>query len=286
MVMENKELMITLWNYCNNRCVFCYNRGYYHFPINVKDHLDKCLELLKSDDIKEYTCIRLVGGELFDGFIDECGIEKEFLEILQQLEYLVDNNIIQKINVVTNLIYLDERMLCYVLDKFKDKITLSTSYDKFGRFISSCTETFWWRNIELLQHGYPQLEVDVGINITQPFIEKVTKEWLDAFQKRLGKYTINFNELFTGIDGVTKESCAFKDYFPKRKDFIHFLQKLKQWNYLNTIVGTKDTKLIHYVFDETGIAKLKDTDNLQNQGYIDSDVSMRDDIKRIVNGNW
>lgn len=283
--MENKELMITLWNHCYHRCFFCYNRGYYDFPLDLKKHIKNCLNLLKSENIKEYGCIRLVGGELFDGFIDDFDIKKEFLEILDQLEYLINNSTIKKVNVVTNLMYSDKSILCYVLNRFKGKITLSTSYDEFGRFNSTSDKLTWWKNIRFLQSNYPDLEIDVGINTTQPFIETIDKKWLDEFQEKLGKYTINFNELFAGIDNKSKKTCEYKDYFPKRRDFIQFLQKLKQWNYLNTIVGTKDTKLIHYVFDETGIAKLKDTECLQNQGYIDSEAKMRDDIKRIIDAD-
>lgn len=281
MTMENKELMITLWNHCNNRCSFCYNIGYYHFPINLKTHLSNCLMLLKSDSIKDYNYIRLIGGELFDGAIDNLNIRKEFEEILQQLEYLIDNNIIQKINIVTNLMYIDRKDLCQVLDRFKHKITLSTSYDEIGRFANETKKEMWWDNIKFLQYNYPKLEVDIGINITQPFIEKVNKKWIDEFQKKIGTYTINFNELFAGIDDKNKESCIFKNYFPKRKDFIKFLQNLKQWGYSNTISKTKNIKLIHYVFDNTGVAKLKDTNNLSNQGYIDSNILMQNDINKV-----
>lgn len=282
--MRNKELMITLWNHCNNRCFFCYNCGYYHFPLDLKTHLKNCLELLKSESIKEYNCIRLVGGELFDGFIDKYEIRKEFEDILQQLEYLISANIIKNVNIVTNLIYLDKNDLCFVLNKFKDKITLSTSYDDFGRFTEESKE-LWWNNIEFLQKMYPDLQVDIGINITQPFIVSVKKEWLDEFKERIGKYTINFNELFTGIDNKSKQDCQFRDYFPKRKDFIRFVQNLKKWGYLNSIIGTKDIKLIHYVFDDKGIAILKDTDNIENQGYIDSNALIKDDIKKVINAN-
>lgn len=283
-----KELMITLWNGCYNRCFFCYNRGYYHFPIDLKAHLKYCLELLKSDTIKEYNCIRLIGGELFDGFIHENKIENEFIEILQQVKYLIDNNIIEKVNVVTNLIYFDERDLDYVLNLFGNKITLSTSYDMFGRFLNISNEIMWWNNIKHLQQDYPNLQVDVGINVTQPFIEKVNKKWLDTFQKKLDKYSIEFNELFTGIDNKNKEDCIFKEYFPKRKDFIRFLQNLKQWNYLNTIIRKDDIQLIHLIFDEKGNIEFKDTSKIPvtNQSYIDSDKSMLEDIERIVDGNW
>lgn len=284
--MQNKELMITLWNHCNNRCFFCYNRGYYHFPIDLKKHLNDCLNLLKSDVIKEYTNIRLVGGELFDGFIDKCDIKNEFEEILCELETLIIKNTIEKINIVTNLMYTDRKTLCDVLNRFDSKITLSTSYDMFGRFNDDLIENVWWQNIEYLQKNYPDLKVDIGINITEPFIQNVNKEWLDSFKQRLIKYSINFNELFTGIDNESKENCSFKEYFPKRKDFILFLQKLKEWNYFNYIIGTKDIKLMHYVFDKTGIAIIKDTSSISNQGYIDSNACMQEDIKRIANADW
>ena len=87
--MQNKELMITLWNYCNSRCDFCYNGGYYHYPINIKDHLNNCLTLLKSDIINDYVCIRLVGGELLNHKILMVGVDP--VEVDKNLAGLIAN---------------------------------------------------------------------------------------------------------------------------------------------------------------------------------------------------
>ena len=177
----NKELMITLWNRCNNKCTFCYNQGFYHFPIDINKHLDNCIALLKSDKIKEFNCIRLIGGELFDNAIDSLNVRKQFNKILDTLQGLLETKQIQTVNIVTNLLYTDRKDLCYVLDFFKDNITLSTSYDLVGRFKSKTEEEKWWNNIRFLQKEYPSLLVDVGINITQPLITQINKEWLDNF---------------------------------------------------------------------------------------------------------
>ncbi len=287
--MPDKELMITLWNHCNNRCTFCYNQGFYNLPINLKQHLVKCNNLLKSNRIKDYTCVRLVGGELFDGAIDQLNVRHHFTVIENSLLLLLNKNIIKNVNVVTNLLYEDVTDLIDFIDKFEYKMTLSTSYDYIGRF-SSHTETIWWNNLKQLKKTYPNLKIDIGINITQPLIENISKVWLDNFKENTD-CDINFNELFSGIDQIDKQDCNFSELFPKRKDFLQFLKNLRDWGYLNCITETKDIKLMHYVFDgKTGKAIIKDTSKISDEkhrqdGYIDSDVAMCDDIRRFRNAN-
>lgn len=288
--MPNKELMITLWNRCNNRCTFCYNQGFYDLPTDLKLHLVKCNNLLKSKKIREYSCIRLVGGEIFDGAIDQLNV-RQYIDVIENsLLLLLTKNYINSVNVVTNLLYDDKTDLINFINKFKDKLTLSTSYDVFGRF-SSYTEKLWWNNLRYLKENYPDLKIDIGINITQPLIENISKEWLDNFIQQT-KCDINFNELFSGISKINKQDCKFKELFPKRRDFLQFLKNLKNWGYLNCITETKNTKLIHYIFNSrTGEAELKDTDKISDKGhsfdgYIDSNAVIVDDIRRFVNAEW
>ena len=291
--MEKKELMLTLWNYCNNRCTFCYNNNHYEFPLDIQAHLIDCLNLLKSDKINQFTCIRLVGGELFYGIIDKLNIQKQFVDILNQLYYLLENNKISEINFVTNLMYTNRKDLCMTLELFKNKnISLTTSYDWIGRF-SSKTEKLWWDNLMFLKNNYPELIVDISINITQPLITEISKQWLDNFKEKIGSYTINFNELFTGIDKLSKRESSFSELFPKRKDFLVFIRNLIDWGYINTIKDNKETELIHYIFDgNTGKIEYRNTNKValtekhNEDGYIDSDASMQEDIKRIINASW
>lgn len=284
--------MITLWNYCNNRCTFCYNNNHYDFPLDIQTHLDNCIDLLKSDIINQFSCIRLVGGELFYGIINKLGIRNKFNEIINLILDLLNTDKIKEVNVVTNLLYLDLTDLCDVLNLFKDKnISLTTSYDWIGRFIPE-TEIIWWNNLDFLKNNYPKVNLDISINITEPLITEISKTWLDNFKNRVGNYSINFNELFTGIDKQSKQECEFKELFPKRKDFLVFVNNLIKWGYINTINDNKETELIHFIFDgNTGNIEYRDTNQIaltsehNEDGYIDSNVSMQDDIKRIINAN-
>ena len=107
----NNELLIYLWNRCNNRCTFCYNQTLYHLPLNIKEHLQICNDMLNSTFMENFNYLRLLGGELFDGSIDQLGIRDEFFKILETCIKLIKEGKLDKLNFLTNLIYADNKDL-------------------------------------------------------------------------------------------------------------------------------------------------------------------------------
>lgn len=298
----NNELLIFLWNHCNNRCRFCYNQTLYHLPLDIKKHLKTCNDILNSNFMDNFNYLRLLGGELFDGAINQLNIRDEFFTILETCLRLIKEGKIDKLNFLTNLIYEDNKDLRDTLDFFAangaiDHIDMSSSYDIEGRF-SEVSEKWWWNNIEWLGKAYPQLRIDVGIIMTQPFITGVTKEWIDNFYKRSDyRCEIKLNELDTALIKNTKEDSPFSDLFPKRHDFLKFLHNLKDWNYYN-LVGVEPggispwnrTLSIQYI--QSGDLSFPVFKNLsyllseraeyKQDGYIDSNVPLFEDIKKIM----
>ena len=294
------ELLIGLWNRCNNRCKFCYNQNFYHLPINLKEHLRICKDMLTSNFLEGFDYLRFLGGELFDGSIDALGVRDDFMEIINISIELLKTNKIEKINFLTNLIYKNNNDLKQTLKLFEDnnlidKIELSTSYDVVGRFTEE-SEQWWWDNINWINNTYPNTKIDIGIIMTQPFITTVTKEWLDNFTNKIKNGYPYFIELDTAILKCTKQTSPYKELFPQRNDFLKFLKKLKDWNYFDFIMKSDGTdpwsnvycvQFIHVEEFPFPIFKnqcflLDERRTFLEDGYIDSDVPLFNDVKKVL----
>lgn len=295
------ELLIGLWNQCNNRCRFCYNQTLLHLPLDLNAHLKMCNDLLHSNFIENFDYLRFLGGELFDGSMDKLGVTNEYLKIIQSSLELLKTGKIEKINFLTNLIYENRDELKQTLEMFEregliDKIELSTSYDIVGRFNYPNSEKWWWDNIKWINTNYPKMKIDIGIIMTQPFITMVTKDWLDWFCDRIKNRYIYLIELDTAILRCDKEHSPFKDLFPKRSDFLIFLKNLKQWNYYDLLIkpdgsdpwsNVDSIQLVHLEEFPFPVFKnqhflLEQRETFKEDGYIDSDVPLFDDVKKML----
>lgn len=293
--IEN-ELLITLWNHCENGCAFCYNRVCLDYPHDLKGYIDWVKSILHSPLMENFKYLRFLGGELFDGTQDVLQIKNEFEEILNISSELIANGTIIKLNFLTNLIFEDRTDIQHVLDFFEKRnqlkyIEFSSSYDKYGRF-TEYTEKLWWDNIKWLQTTYPNISLDINSLMTQPFIENFTNEWLDDFIKKIGNYRINFTELDTGVDRGDKKLLPYSNLFPKRTTFLQFLKKLKDSNRLGLIgFGPGDSHPIQLLFSTLfDYPIFKDLDYMLPErvkfpgdaGYIDSEIPLFSDVKRVI----
>lgn len=294
------ELLVNTWNRCNNRCVFCYNQTLMHLPLNVKEHLEMCNDILTSNFMENFDYLRFLGGELFDGAIEKLDVEAEYWKLMQSALELLKSNEIEKVNFLTNFIYPDNKWLKATLKFFEDnnmidRVELSTSYDKYGRFTEE-SEKWWWDNIAWVNQTYPKMKIDIGMIMTQPFITSITKEWLDNFYTTIKNVNIYFIELDTAILKRNKQNSPYRQLFPHRHDFIQFLINLKNWDYYDLLVKPDGTDpynavdAIQMVYvDEFSFPLFKNQHYLLEQrkefledGYCDSSVPLWTDIKRIL----
>lgn len=294
------ELLVNTWNRCNNRCVFCYNQTLMHLPLNVKEHLEMCNDILTSSFMENFDYLRFLGGELFDGAIEKLDVEAEYWKLMHSALELLRSNEIEKVNFLTNFIYVDNKWLKATLKFFEDngmidRVELSTSYDKYGRFTEE-SEQWWWNNVKWVNETYPKMKIDIGMIMTQPFIISITKEWLDNFYKVIKNVSIYFIELDTAILKRNKQNSPYHQLFPHRHDFIQFLINLKNWDYYDLLVKPDGTDpynavdAIQMVYvDEFPFPLFKNQHYLLEQrrefledGYCDSSVPLWTDIKRIL----
>jgi len=296
------ELILDLWNHCNNNCVFCYNQTIMHLPLDIKKHMKLCNEMLNSNFMENFNRLRFLGGELFDGSIDQLEVRNEFITLIQTALRLLQEGKLDRVNLLTNLIYKDNKDLKETLKIFEDggvidKIDISTSYDIAGRFTKE-SEQWWWNNVDWIRNTYSKMKIDVGMILTQPLITTITKEWIEDFDKRSKGACINFSELDIALlKGKGKQNSPYKHLFPKRHDFIRFLKNLKDWGYFKLVgvdPGGHDPwnriYSMQYVHvDEFNFPVFKnlsylltEREDFKQDGYIDSDVPLYQDIKRFL----
>lgn len=259
-----------------------------------------CNDILTSNFMENFDYLRFLGGELFDGAIEKLDVEAEYWKLMQSALELLKSNEIEKVNFLTNFIYPDNKWLKATLKFFEDnnmidRVELSTSYDKYGRFTEE-SEKWWWDNVAWVNQTYPKMKIDIGMIMTQPFITSITKEWLDNFYTTIKNVSIYFIELDTAILKRNKQNSPYHQLFPHRHDFIQFLINLKNWDYYDLLVKPDGTDpynavdAIQMVYvDEFPFPLFKNQHYLLEQrkefledGYCDSSVPLWTDIKRIL----
>lgn len=272
-------------------------------PMNIKQHMQTCKDILTSSFLDEFDRVRFIGGEIFDKSIEILGVENDFYELIDICIDHLKTGKLDKICFLTNLIYDDRKFLKKTIEIFEkegflDKIGIDTSYDWEGRFTEE-TEKWWWNNIKWLNTNYPMIKVHTGMIMTQPLITGMTKEWLDNFFTILPNVQITFNELDTGAEiEYTKNTRSYKDLFPHRNDFLKFLKNLKDWGYFyltGFVDGTdnnpwENLPAIELLFTQKdGFCILKDLSCLlkarnmtREDGYADSNVPLYSDVKRYA----
>lgn len=300
---HDSELILDLWNACDNNCVFCYNQTLMHLPLDIKQHLYNCNTILNSCFIENFNRLRFLGGELFDDSMNKLGVNQDFMELMKSAAILLQNNQIMKLNLLTNLIYEDNKHLKETLAYFEkvgviDKVEISTSYDIAGRFNKKDSEQWWWNNINWIRATYPEMKIDIGMILTQPLIETVTKEWIDTFLLKAKGCNINFSELDIALlKGKDKSNSPYRYLFPKRHDFLRFLKNLKDWGYAS-LVGVDpggntpwnriySMQYIHVGEFDFPIFKnlsflLTEREDFKQDGYLDSDIPLYYDIKKML----
>lgn len=273
-------------------------------PINIKQHMQLCEDILHSNMLDEFSRVRFMGGEIFDKSMDILNAEKDFYRLVSIcIDYLKCGHL-SKVSFLTNLIYSDRKHLQTTIEMFKkegllDKLGMDTSYDYAGRFTEE-KEQLWWDNMQWLNKNYPTIKIHIGMIMTQPLITNITKEWLDNFFNKLSNIQITFNELDTGAEiEYTKDNRLYHELFPRRSDFITFLKNMKNWGYFHLIgfmEGSdsnlfEDMPAVELLFTQKpGFHVWKDLscllqarDMTREDGYCDSSTPLYSDVKKYVN---
>lgn len=311
-----KQIQFELWKECNSKCKFCYlgkDNGF--TPSTLKIHnIQKALDILSNDDLfKEYDTVAFIGGEFFQGQLQDSYVKFKFIELMKHSALLLKQNKIKNVWICATLTLGDQKDLYETLDLFKDyedKVWILTSYDTLGRFHTKNMLENWKFHMKNLKVKYPNLNINTTIIITGDLIEKyLTNEF--SFKTITNEYeTALFIKLCAQQEGLYSSKKEMNDvignFFPKRSEFLKFLIKIKNedphlYDKLFNIKYRADTLYCEYQHKEVEILRDKESglesynpeiDFIKDCGhlsiyscYVDSDKCALCDKEKIHNMN-
>ena len=225
-VNENRFIQFELWKACSIGCKFCCNKG--QKDIDKKESLNFVLNILNSDEINIYNEVGFIGGEFFNGEIENNEIKTLFYNIFNK----VSNLSFTKIYIATSLIFNINDALIPFLEYLKtlgilDKIVLCTSFDVKYRFSNLDKKALWESNMLILKEKYPEIGLHTEIILTEWFLQSVLTNKFNLISfKRVFNTTVDYIEPSSGLYYKDKKDCekACPGFFPKLKTFIEFIK--------------------------------------------------------------
>ena len=254
-----KSFQWELWAMCNNLCTYCYlgktNRGT-NKERQLKS-LEDCYKAICELDTYEYNNISLIGGEFFQGQLDDPEVHDAFFKLIRKIcEYYRDGKI-GSVWITCTLTIGDQHHLYEMLEMFKEYecypkpeygasgLWLCTSWDIQGRFHTPDRLENWEYHMKRLKTEYPWVKKNCTIILMQKFLEAYIngdwspKKFCKEFDTCLFYKQIGLGELGNDIDSLSggdyfkgyriakklaNEQFGF-EFAPKRETMLKFLYK-------------------------------------------------------------
>lgn len=185
-----------LWQECNNRCIYCYNHHLYNkqskeFKI---ESIQKVITVAQDESFYEkYDTIGFIGGEFFQGQMDDPDVESNFFEMMEVLKTKAIEGKLKGIWMCATLTIGDQRQLYRLLDMYKDipmeeGFWVLTSYDPVGRFHTQALFENWENHMIKIKNEYPTIRLNTCSILTGALIDKYLEDndFFDNFQKKYG----------------------------------------------------------------------------------------------------
>lgn len=314
-----KCLQFELWQDCNNYCDFCYLKDHRILTTDEQKihNIQEVIKDINSDSLNDFNAIGLIGGEFFQGQLQNPEVKSEFLNMIKIINDKLLSNKIKEFWITASLINPNQLDLVDILkvldfDNFKDnqRVILCTSYDTMGRFHTPEAEQTWFNNIEAIYFFYPEITLHTQIILTQDLIEK-TIENPHIFDRILEYSMLDFKipnyfrDKELAINGIKNYPELIRnniDKFPKKffiednKTFLKFLPI-----YIKIFGKDKLKNLINYPSLRSHTLKIFSEDYtlsnrwdynedryqpcghlLDGQCYINSDRCMYCDIEKYI----
>jgi len=241
--MSDKSMMFELWTECNNLCKFCYlgqtNRK---TPDDLKIHnLKEVSEIIKKHfetETEQYKAIGLIGGEFFQGQMDNPEVNSLFFQLCEQIFQLIEEDKVRDFWCYCTLTIGDQKDLYKLVELFDKRITdkekhkfwILVSYDTYGRFYVPGRKENWEKHMLNLQK-YPFTKFNITSILSEDFCEKVLsgEHNLKEFKEKY-KTTFFFKQPTKTFDDNANKDMAERlpRWFLKRATYIKFLKKLKE----------------------------------------------------------
>jgi hypothetical protein len=296
LINKNRFLQYELWKDCHIGCKFCCNRG--QKDLNKIESLNFILNKMDDEEVHNYNEMGFIGGEFFNGEIDDNEVKKLFYKIFEKCKDLIDKGMIEKIYITTALIYDMDKSLIPFLEYIKelgilDRLLVCTSYDIAYRFHTEERENLWKNNMLKLHNLYPEMQLHTEIIMTQFFIDAVLNDKFSITDFQNTYHTrCDYIEPASGLYFKDKKECAeeLPGFFPTKDSYIQFLKKMIQTKEIEfeTFLSMELRSSKLYYIDggkrliqedrrsTDGSAKPVDKNIKYEIGLLDSDKSMRE----------
>lgn len=235
------QCQFELWEECNSRCKFCYlgnNNIHTEDSVkiqNIRNVIDKISDrgFLKNDEI---DCLAFIGGEFFQGQMDNPEVKSEFLRMMGIVNGYLEDGTINQVWISATLTIGDQKDMYDTLKCFKDlsKVWILTSYDTIGRFHTEKMKQDWLDNLARLREYSKDVKINITSILTGDFIDRYIDGTLDLYQISekydcaiFLKPTCSTNRLKEGTDNKEQTNEKIPNFFPTREKFLQFLMKYK-----------------------------------------------------------
>lgn len=185
-----KSFQWELWQCCNNFCTFCVlgKSSKYTAKERQLKSLADLKHALKNLDFEKYNNVSLIGGEFFQGQLDDPKVHDSFFEIIEMLASLYKDKKIGAIWCTATLTIGDQADLYTMLDIFDNAglrphpdysssgLWICTSWDKQGRFHTPENLENWQSHTAKIKKEYPWVKLNTSVILTQ----KICEMYLDG----------------------------------------------------------------------------------------------------------
>lgn len=242
--MSDFSMQIELWTECNNFCEFCYLGEANKFVSDeVKLHniarASKIITDYFNTHDENIKAIGFLGGEFFQGQMKNPEVKKAFYNLCKQVFDLINANRVQDFWCYCTLTIGDQEDLYTLIELFNNTIIdkknhhfwIQVSYDQKGRFTLPGKFENWNKHLLKLQQ-YSFTRFNITSIMTEPFLQAVLNNELNLTEFQNKYKTTFFLKQANCITDTLKQETAQKLpwFFPKRKTYLAFLQKLRLEN--------------------------------------------------------
>lgn len=245
-----KQLQFELWQDCNSKCDFCYLNWFNVNRTNAYklERIAHVRSILDDDSLYEtYDTISLIGGEFFQGQLQDPQVNDAFFALIHKLKTLLDSGKINCIWIMVSLLIGKQPDLYRCLEMFGDdpRVWFNTSWDIHGRFKSEKMCVTWEEHVSNIHRLYPHINVNTTIILTHElisaylngefsFVDFRERHKVHLFLKPPA-YNTTTTQMYERLHGEVIphgekqmfSSLIGSQFFPNRKEFLQFLAKFK-----------------------------------------------------------
>lgn len=244
-----KSYQWELWAMCNNLCDFCY-LGDTNRETNKEVQLISLNKVLKNIDELDFTVynnISLIGGEFFQGQMDDPEVHDKFMELIQKCCDLYNAKKIGAMWITCTLTTGDQKHLYEMLDLIEKNgcmpkpeygssgFWLCTSWDAKGRFHTPRNAENWDYHMRNIHEKYPWVKFNTTIILTAEMMDLyINNEWKP--HDFMEKYHTSLFFKQCGLGDVNIYAYAFNG-MPTDEKWYNYKQKIQErigWNFFPT----------------------------------------------------